>query len=129
MTILGYAWIAALCGHTDGNLAAVVEAAGVATDERLERIAVEGGLTATSLASGHLIGQGFDAFRSQITGRFSMPALGCLAPFLLAIVGALIGHFIGGTSGLPWGLAAGLVAGGALGGISWYVMKRASDDD
>jgi len=59
----------------------------------------------------------------------TMCALGCLAPFILALLGALIGHFAGGVGGLPWGLGIGFVAGGAVASLAWVVMKRASDDE
>ncbi len=57
-----------------------------------------------------------------------MAALGCLAPFLLAIIGAVVGHLGWGVSGLPWGLGIGLLIGSGLGWLFWMVMKRASDD-
>lgn len=58
-----------------------------------------------------------------------MPALGCLAPFILALFGALIGHLIGGIGGVPWGLAAGFIVGGGVASLVWLVMKRASDEN
>lgn len=57
-----------------------------------------------------------------------MAALGCLAPFILAILGAVVGHLGWGVSGLPWGLGIGLLAGGGLGALFFLVTKRADSD-
>ncbi len=56
-----------------------------------------------------------------------MPALGCLAPFILAILGAVVGHFVAGIQGVPWGLGVGFVIGGGLASLAWLVMKRVGD--
>ena len=56
-----------------------------------------------------------------------MPALGCLIPFVLMIVGAAVGGAIGGTRPAIWGGAAGFVIGllGAL--LALKVFERARD--
>jgi hypothetical protein len=57
-----------------------------------------------------------------------MPALGCLIPFVLLIVGAGIGGAAGGTTYAVWGAVAGFVIGllGALVGLR--VFEHARDD-
>jgi hypothetical protein len=40
-----------------------------------------------------------------------MPALGCLIPFVLLIVGAAVGGAIGGTRSAIWGGVAGFAVG------------------
>ena len=56
-----------------------------------------------------------------------MPALGCLIPFVLLIVGAAVGGVIGGTRPAIWGAAAGFAIGllGAL--IALRLFERARD--
>ena len=59
-----------------------------------------------------------------------MPALGCLTPFVMLIVGAGIGGMIGGTVYAVWGGIAGLLIGG-LGGwlaVRWYERARSTYD-
>ncbi len=58
-----------------------------------------------------------------------MPALGCMAPFILAILGAVAGHLVAGIGGVPWGLGVGFVLGGGLASLAWLAMKRAGDGD
>ena len=57
-----------------------------------------------------------------------MPALGCLIPFVLLIVGAGIGGAIGGTSYAIWGGVAGFVVGliGALAALRLFERARDS---
>ena len=43
-----------------------------------------------------------------------MAALGCLMPFILALLGAVAGHFLGGPSGDVWGIAIGFAGGLAI---------------
>ena len=59
-----------------------------------------------------------------------MPALGCLAPFVLLIVGAAVGGIIGGTVYAVWGGVAGLLIGGLGGllGVRWYERTRSTYD-
>ncbi|MGC1412399.1 MAG: hypothetical protein WA864_26065 [Acetobacteraceae bacterium] len=56
-----------------------------------------------------------------------MPALGCLIPFVLMIVGAAAGGAIGGTRPAIWAGVAGFVVGllGAL--LALKVFERARD--
>jgi hypothetical protein len=56
-----------------------------------------------------------------------MPAIGCLVPFVLLIVGAGIGGAIGGTAFAIWGGVAGFVIGllGAL--LALRIFERARD--
>jgi hypothetical protein len=57
-----------------------------------------------------------------------MPALGCLIPFVLLIVGAAAGGAIGGTRAAVWGGAAGFAIGllGAL--LALRMFERARDN-
>jgi len=57
-----------------------------------------------------------------------MPALGCLIPFVLLIVGACIGGAIGGTTYAIWGGVAGFVIGvaGAVAGLRLFERSRDS---
>jgi hypothetical protein len=57
-----------------------------------------------------------------------MPALGCLIPFVLLIVGAGIGGVIGGTTYAIWGAAAGFVIGGLGAALALRLFERARDD-
>lgn len=59
-----------------------------------------------------------------------MPALGCLLPFVLLIVGAGIGGAIGGTIYAVWGGIGGLLIGGfgALLAVRWYERVRSTYD-
>ena len=56
-----------------------------------------------------------------------MPALGCLIPFVLLIVGAGIGGAIGGTAYALWGAAAGFVIGLAGALLVLRMFERARD--
>jgi hypothetical protein len=57
-----------------------------------------------------------------------MPAIGCLAPFVLLIVGAAIGGAIGGSTFAIWGSVAGFAIGllGAL--LLLRAFERARDN-
>ena len=57
-----------------------------------------------------------------------MPALGCLIPFVLLIVGAAIGGAVGGTRAAIWGGIAGCVVGlaCALVGLRLFTRARSS---
>jgi hypothetical protein len=54
-----------------------------------------------------------------------MPALGCLIPFVLLLVGAGAGGAIGGTTYAIWGGVAGLVIGGLAAFLALRVFERA----
>jgi hypothetical protein len=56
-----------------------------------------------------------------------MPAIGCLVPFVLLLVGAAIGGVIGGTTFAIWGGIGGFVIGllGALAALR--IFERARD--
>ena len=58
-----------------------------------------------------------------------MIAIGCFAPFVLAILGAVVGHFLAGSSGAVWGLAIGFLVGGGLLGYFWNVIARAKEEN
>jgi hypothetical protein len=57
-----------------------------------------------------------------------MPAIGCLIPFVLLIVGAAIGGVIGGTTLAIWGGVAGFAIGlvGALLALRAFERARNS---
>ena len=57
-----------------------------------------------------------------------MPAIGCMIPFVVLIVGAGIGGAIGGTTFAVWGGIAGFVIGllGAL--LALRAFERARDN-
>ena len=55
--------------------------------------------------------------------------IGCLAPVILAVIGAAIGDFMGGATGAAWGLGAGFLVGGAVAALTWTVIKRYKEDD
>jgi hypothetical protein len=57
-----------------------------------------------------------------------MPALGCLIPFVLLIVGAGAGGAWGGTTYAIWGGIAGLVIGGVGAALALRTFDRARDD-
>ncbi|HSZ94603.1 MAG TPA: hypothetical protein VK822_35070 [Acetobacteraceae bacterium] len=56
-----------------------------------------------------------------------MPALGCLIPFVLMIVGAAAGGAIGGTRPAIWGGVAGFVIGLLCALLALRVFERARD--
>ena len=58
-----------------------------------------------------------------------MAAIGCLAPFILALIGAGLAHLLAGTAGLPWGLGLGFLLGGGIAGAFWALAARAKADD
>jgi len=51
-------------------------------------------------------------------------ALGCLMPFILALLGAVAGHYLGGPSGNIWGIAIGFAAGSAVAVAALRVLGR-----
>ena len=53
-----------------------------------------------------------------------MAALGCLMPFILALLGAVTGHYLGGPSGNLWGVAVGFAAGLAIAVAALRVLGR-----
>jgi hypothetical protein len=55
-----------------------------------------------------------------------MPAIGCLVPFVLLIVGAAIGGTLGGTTFAIWGSVAGFAIGllGALAALRLFERAR-----
>jgi hypothetical protein len=57
-----------------------------------------------------------------------MPALGCLIPFVLLIVGAGIGGAIGGTAYAIWGGVIGLAIGSLAAFLALRTFERARDD-
>jgi hypothetical protein len=57
-----------------------------------------------------------------------MPALGCLIPFVLLLVGAAAGGYIGGTTYAIWGGAVGLVVGGLGAVLALRMFDRARDN-
>jgi hypothetical protein len=56
-----------------------------------------------------------------------MPAIGCLIPFVLLIVGAGIGGAIGGTTVAIWGGVAGFAIGLAGALVALRMFERARD--
>ena len=57
-----------------------------------------------------------------------MPAIGCLIPFVLLIVGAGAGGAFGGTTYAIWGSVAGLVIGGLGAALALRMFERARDN-
>lgn len=57
-----------------------------------------------------------------------MPALGCLIPFVLLIVGVGIGGAIGGSAYAIWGGVAGFVIGLLGGLLALRIYDRARDN-
>ncbi len=53
-----------------------------------------------------------------------MIAVGCLSPFILALLGAVIGHYLAGAPGTLWGLLIGLAAGLVLAFLTTRVIGR-----
>jgi tellurite resistance protein TehA-like permease len=56
-----------------------------------------------------------------------MPALGCLIPFVLLIVGAAIGGAIGGTRPAIWGGVAGFAIGLLCALVALRLFERAKN--
>jgi hypothetical protein len=49
---------------------------------------------------------------------------GCLAAFLLPLLGAVVGHWLDGSTGGVWGLGIGFGLGCALTGLfGWLLVK------
>jgi hypothetical protein len=53
-----------------------------------------------------------------------LAALGCLMPFILALLGAVAGHYLGGSSGNLWGITIGFAAGLAIAVTTLRVLGR-----
>lgn len=58
-----------------------------------------------------------------------MAGIGCLAPIILAVLGALGGNAVGGSVGAAWGLGGGFVLGSLIAGFAWYAVKRYKDEE
>ncbi|MEM7221523.1 MAG: hypothetical protein AAF495_01000 [Pseudomonadota bacterium] len=58
-----------------------------------------------------------------------MVGIGCLAPVILAVIGAAIGKFAGGAGWAAWGFGIGLVVGGGIAAATWAAIKRYKEDD
>jgi hypothetical protein len=56
-----------------------------------------------------------------------MPAVGCMIPFIVLIVGAGIGGAIGGTAYAVWGGLAGFVLGVLVALVALRAFGRARD--
>jgi hypothetical protein len=56
-----------------------------------------------------------------------MPAVGCLIPFLLLLVGGGIGGALGGTKDAFWGAGAGFVIGLLAAVVALRLFERARD--